>query len=232
MSLLDCGCGPGSITVDLTERVAPGQVTGIDVGESSIALARELATERKVSNVRFEVASVYELPFPDNTFDAVFSHNMPEHLNDPAKCFQEMHRVLKPGGVIGVRDVDGSGLLVSDPWEEEFKEANGVLLKNWLKTSGTPYMGKRLREYLNEAGFAWIVARGSYENYPTQESLKRSMDMFASVYEERAFIDSVVEAGIANEKQMTEYAGIIREFGKHPDSFLANAHCEAIGWKP
>jgi ubiquinone/menaquinone biosynthesis C-methylase UbiE len=120
--------------VDLTERVAPGQVTGIDVGESSIALARELATERKVSNVRFEVASVYELPFPDNTFDAVFSHNMPEHLNDPAKCFQEMHRVLKPGGVIGVRDVDGSGLLVSGPWEEEFKEANGVLLKNWLKT--------------------------------------------------------------------------------------------------
>ncbi len=53
MSLLDCGCGPGSITVDLAERAAPGQVTGLDVGESSIEAARELAVERGVSNVRF-----------------------------------------------------------------------------------------------------------------------------------------------------------------------------------
>lgn len=75
MSLLDCGCGPGSITVGLAERVAPGQVIGVDVGESSIEAAQRLAVERGVSNVRFQVASVYELPFPEGTFDAVFTHN-------------------------------------------------------------------------------------------------------------------------------------------------------------
>ncbi|MDA0768856.1 MAG: methyltransferase domain-containing protein [Chloroflexi bacterium] len=231
MSLLDCGCGPGSITVGLAERVAPGQVIGIDVGESSIALAQRLAVERGVTNVRFEVASAYELPFPENTFDAVFSHNMPEHLQDPLKAFEEMQRVLKPGGVIGVRDVDASGLLAFGPVEKRFRSALNIFLEDWLKVSGTPYMGRRLRVLLRDAGFKRLFAQGSYDKNPTEESLTSMMDIFATACEEPAFIDRVIESGLADERKMNELALAIREFGRHPDSFFANAHCEAVGWK-
>ena len=82
MSLLDCGCGcgPGSTTIELAQRLAPGQVTGIDIGAESVKQAQALARDLNVSNVSFQVASIYELPFPDNSFDAVFTHVVLAHL--------------------------------------------------------------------------------------------------------------------------------------------------------
>src|SRR5262249_8436557 len=69
--LLDAGCGPGTITMGLARAVQPGLVVGIDIEESQLASARERA-EREGLNVEFRRASVYELPFQDGSFDAVF----------------------------------------------------------------------------------------------------------------------------------------------------------------
>src|SRR5262245_3152668 len=73
MRLLDCGCGPGSITVDLAQAVAPGEVIGIDLRGDALAQGRALARERKIANVTFQTASVYQLPYPDSSFDAAFA---------------------------------------------------------------------------------------------------------------------------------------------------------------
>ncbi len=73
MFLLDCGIGVGSLTLDLAERVAPGRVVGVDLDESQLAMARTEAEGRGLTNVRFEVASIYELPFPDGSFDAALA---------------------------------------------------------------------------------------------------------------------------------------------------------------
>src|SRR5215470_14135725 len=73
MRLIDCGCGPGSITIDLARIVAPGDVVGIDRRQASLSDARKFARERGVANVAFEVANVYQLPFPDRSFDAAFA---------------------------------------------------------------------------------------------------------------------------------------------------------------
>ena len=90
MSLLDCGCGPGANTTSLADAVAPGQVVGIDLEESQIELAKAHAAERGVTNVGFEVGSVYALPFPDASFDAAFAHTVLQHLRDPAKALEEI----------------------------------------------------------------------------------------------------------------------------------------------
>lgn len=231
MSLLDCGCGSGSITVGLAERVAPGQVTGVDVGESVVEAAQIHANDLSVANVQFQVASVYELPFPEGAFDAVFTHNMVEHLQEPQTALAEMLRVLKPGGVLGVRDIDGGGMLISGPNEDYVRQMTDVLFGNWDKVSGSPYIGRRLKALLREAGFVRVSGQASYDSYPTQESLIGVMEIFASTFEERSYVDKVTENGISNEKKMREIAHGLREFGKHPDSFLANAHCEVVGWK-
>ena len=68
------------------------KVVGIDVAADTIQRARQLATERTLSNARFEVGSVYALPFPDNSFDAVFSHALFEHLTDKPKALHEIRR--------------------------------------------------------------------------------------------------------------------------------------------
>lgn len=106
MALLDCGSGPGSITAGLAKVVALGDTVGIDIEPTVVEQARENATSQGLSNLRFEVASIYELPFPDESFDAVFAHTVLQHLSEPVKALGEIHRVMKPGGVVGLRESD------------------------------------------------------------------------------------------------------------------------------
>jgi ubiquinone/menaquinone biosynthesis C-methylase UbiE len=110
MRLLDLGCGPGSITLGLAEKVAPGEVVGVDLQPSQVAQAQELSAARGVKNVRFEIADVYRLPFPDASFDAVFAHVVLMHLREPVRALMEMRRVLRPGGIVGCATVIGAGV--------------------------------------------------------------------------------------------------------------------------
>ena len=143
MSVLDCGCGSGSITLGLAEAVAPGEVVGIDISKDPIEHARKSALEKSVSNVRFEVASVLEIPFPDESFDAVFSHAVLEHLSSPLVALTEMRRVLKPGGFVGIADVDVDGLIVSPP-EGPISEMFKLWYRVWEHNGGNPRIGKHL----------------------------------------------------------------------------------------
>ena len=100
MCLLDCGCGPGSITADLANLGAAREVIGIDVDATQLELARAHADAAGVSNIRFEKGDVRQLHFDDESFDAVFTHGVIEYVSDPVATFAEIRRVLKPGGVL------------------------------------------------------------------------------------------------------------------------------------
>ena len=160
MRLLDCGCGPGTITTGLADIIAPGEVVGFDNGPEQVELARSHAAANNISNVTFQVASIYEIPFPNESFDAVFSHNVLEHLEEPMDALKEAHRVLKPGGVIGVRDLEADGMVIS-PLTPILKESVEVVVKVWESLSGSPRMGKTLRSLLQQTGFIDVQATGS-----------------------------------------------------------------------
>ena len=114
MTLLDCGCGPGSITTGLAQAVSPGEVIGVDLEESQLEIARASAAELGLGTVRFDTGNAYELAYRDDHFDAVFSHALLEHMLDPLAVLKELHRVLKRGGVIGIRSIDLAATLTSD----------------------------------------------------------------------------------------------------------------------
>ncbi len=114
-AVLDCGCGPGTITLGIARRVSPGEVVGLDREPSQVDRASRAAEQEALSNVRFQVADCYSLPFDDCTFDRVFSHALMEHLAEPVRAIREMHRVLKPGGVIGLCSPDWGGFILSPP---------------------------------------------------------------------------------------------------------------------
>ena len=71
--ILDCGCGPGSITVGLAQWAPDGETVGIDIGAEQLDGARALARDLGVNNVTFRQADIFDLPFEDDTFDVVFS---------------------------------------------------------------------------------------------------------------------------------------------------------------
>src|SRR5215813_1930647 len=76
LSVLDCGCGVGSITLDLAELVSPGKVIGVDMDEGQLQVARATAETRSLTNVLFEQGDVYQLRFESSSFDAALAHTL------------------------------------------------------------------------------------------------------------------------------------------------------------
>jgi ubiquinone/menaquinone biosynthesis C-methylase UbiE len=98
-TVLDIGCGTGSLALLAKEKVGPGQVFGIDASPEMIARARRKAA-RAGADVAFAVAPAQALPFDDNSIDVALSTLMLHHLPRPSRdeLAKEIRRVLKPGG--------------------------------------------------------------------------------------------------------------------------------------
>jgi ubiquinone/menaquinone biosynthesis C-methylase UbiE len=93
--VLEVGCGAG---VDLARFAKGGAlVSGVDLAESAIALARANFAQQGLHG-EFQVANGERLPFPDDCFDLVFAHGVVQYTADPKQLVEECRRVLKPGG--------------------------------------------------------------------------------------------------------------------------------------
>jgi ubiquinone/menaquinone biosynthesis C-methylase UbiE len=109
-SVLDVGCGTGTLTIAAKHRVGPlGTVTGVDASPEMIARARKKTRKEGVA-VNFQMATAQSLPFRDAAFDVVLSSVMLHHLPDDARalCISEIRRVLRPGGRFLAIDFGGS----------------------------------------------------------------------------------------------------------------------------
>jgi ubiquinone/menaquinone biosynthesis C-methylase UbiE len=110
-SVLDVGCGTGTLAIAAKRRVGPtGKVYAIDASPEMIAKARKKAKTAGVEVV-FKSGIVEALPFQEESFDAVLSTLMLHHLPAAAReqCAREMRRVLKPGGRVLALDFASSG---------------------------------------------------------------------------------------------------------------------------
>jgi ubiquinone/menaquinone biosynthesis C-methylase UbiE len=139
--VLDVGCGTGSLALAAKTLVgADGVVQGIDASNEMIERARNKAQARGVP-AGFAVASVEALPFPDGSFDVVFSTLMMHHLPRPVRrvCAEEMARVLRPGGRVMVADFQSSS------------RARGGWLARLHRHGGVG--SNEIRELLTSAGF-------------------------------------------------------------------------------
>ena len=160
-AVLDAGCGPGTITLGLARKAAPGHVIGIDVEDAQFEQARATA-QREGLNVEFRQASVYRLPFDDQQFDAVFSHALLEHLSDPSAAIAEFRRVLKPAGLIGLKAGDLGGLLI-DADSEGPAQAFASYIALQRQGDKDPNVGRKLGRLMRRAGFSVEKMTASYE---------------------------------------------------------------------
>lgn len=222
MEVLDCGCGPGTITVGLAQRVAPGLVTGIDQSEAQCEVATAHAQEEGVENVRFQAASIYSLPFSAGQFDAVFVHAVFEHLGEPQRATQELFRVLRPGGVIGLRSPDWAGFLL-EPESEEAEAALDCYEALQTRNGGTPHAGRKLSRWLRAAGFENITP-----------SITGECHVEASIPAEYLALrlDAAGTSGEVSPEEAERHAANLRAWGSHPDALFLSAWCEAVGFRP
>jgi len=226
MHVLDAGCGPGPITLGLAAAVAPGEVVGIDLQPSLVEHARALAVQHGVVNVRFEVANIYDLPFPDGSFDAAFSNRVLQQLREPVRALAELRRVLRPGGIAGVCDLDYGGRLIAP--ETSLQKCYSLLERVQPHIGANFYIGRHHRRLLLEAGFmrteagASIRSAGSLEE--TREFavfLKASVSRFTPTALAEGWIDQATVDAIVAE---------IDAWAERPDAFHAGTTCKALGW--
>lgn len=233
MRLLDCGCGPGSITVDLGQALAPGEAIGIDLREDALAQGRTLARERGITNVTFETASVYQLPYPDGTFDAAFACAVLQHLAAPLAALKEMRRVLKSGGVIGL--VDGSSTIT-------FRYPTNPLLEKWDRlralerehNTGRSSDALQLRALLRQAGFTRTLASGQMttEAGPPAGSPEATRTVAQNhLIRLRGMLgDLAIAQGWTTKRELEQIAEALIAWGEAPDAFYARPAFTAIGW--
>jgi len=226
MRLLDAGCGPGSITLGLAETLAPGKVIGVDNQRALVEQARALAAARGATTTRFEVADVYGLPFADHSFDAAFANGVLMHLREPVRALMELRRVLRPGGIAGIRDPDwGTSLYVPTP----------PLLEQWLAmrvrvrqhNGGDPFLSRRYRRLLLEAGFVRAEASASVESAGSLEDTCRHAAFLKAQLQGLA--RTVVAQGWMGQKAVNAIAAEIDAWAQRADAFTATTWCQAVG---
>jgi len=221
--LLDIGCGPGTITVGLAKAVAPGEVVGMDLAESQIELARQRAADNKLENARFIAGSIYEMPFGDEGFDAVLAHTVFEHLKEPVPALREIRRVLKPGGLVGLRSPDWGGFIVH-PLSPEIRSGMELFESMQTANGGDVLAGRKLKEWTIAAGFREVKWSATFE----------FTDDVPGISE---FLASQMELHAAGEKRqvnggaIARYADAFRKLPALPGAIFGGAMGEVIAYK-
>jgi ubiquinone/menaquinone biosynthesis C-methylase UbiE len=102
--VLDYGCGPGSYISPLAELVGEsGKVYALDIHPLAIRKVKDIASKKKLANVE-TILSDCQTGLPDNSLDVVLLYDIFHHLSDRDKVLKELHRVLKPDGVLSFSD--------------------------------------------------------------------------------------------------------------------------------
>lgn len=150
--VLEAGCGVGAQTVILARNSPEASITSIDISGESIEKARLLAEKEELTNVCFQVADIFNLPFEDETFDHVFICFVLEHLKNPLDALLSVKRVIKKGGTITVIEGDhGSSYFY--PRSDEGMRAIQCLIDIQELLGGNSLIGRELYPLLNGADF-------------------------------------------------------------------------------
>ncbi|MBN2371150.1 MAG: methyltransferase domain-containing protein [Vicinamibacteria bacterium] len=149
--VLEAGCGTGAQTVYLAARNPGARFTSIDVAETSLHNARCAVRERGLTNVDFQQADIYNMPFAAGSFDHVFVCFVLEHLDRPIEALARLRGVLKPGGTITVVEGD-HGSAYFHPDSAWARQAIHCLIELQARKGGDALIGRRLFPLLTAAG--------------------------------------------------------------------------------
>ncbi|MDJ0961547.1 MAG: methyltransferase domain-containing protein [Acidimicrobiia bacterium] len=231
MSILDLGCGPGSITVGLARYVAPGRVVGVDAAPAALEHARTDAAEQHMDTVEFVESDVYTLPFDDGTFDVVYAHQLLQHLADPVAALDEARRVLRSGGYIAVRDAD-YGTMTHHPHDDR--------LDRWLEmystlaraNGGEPNAGRRLVGWVRAAGFEHLHPTTGTWVFATPDERRWWADLWAGRIDVPTLRSRALDLGLATVDDMAEIQAAFSEWADEPDGWFAFIQGEVLATKP
>lgn len=227
MKVLDIGCGPGSITIDLARLVPQGHVTGVEYVPDPLQEARSLAAAQGVTNVSFEIGDIHSLPFVNGSFDVVHAHQVLQHIADPVGALQEMRRVTKPGGVVACRE---SASMTWYPDSEKLGTWYEVTSRMATAKGGNPHPGKYIHVWAEEAGFTRENIKTSAGSWCFSSDEER--EYWGGSMGERArssgFVAMELKGGFSTAEELKTIANGWDEFRKDKHAWFGLLHGEVL----
>ncbi|MEO5974858.1 MAG: methyltransferase domain-containing protein [Ilumatobacteraceae bacterium] len=225
--ILDVGCGPGSLTNDFGSKCPQGSVVGVDISEKVVEIA--MASEHP-ANVSFEIVDAYNLPFANNSFDVVHAHQVLQHVSDPVALLTEMSRVVRPTGVIAVRDSQYSEF----KWSPKSSE-----LDKWLTTyisiakfcQGEPDAGRHLENWALEASLDIVRKTSSKWVFETPEEVTWWGETWADRVLNSNFADHARTLGLLSDLELQNIHDGWISWSRSTPAFFVIPHDEVIARK-
>lgn len=155
-SILEAGCGVGAQTVTLVKNSPAARFTSIDISQESLRTAEARTKAAGYTNVIFQKADIFDLPFPDESFDHIFACFVLEHLNNPIDALLHLKEKLKKGGSITVIEGD-HGSTYFHPGSPEAWKTIQCLIDLQAQAGGNALIGRQLFPLLQSAGFQNIA---------------------------------------------------------------------------
>ena len=245
--ILDIGCGPGSITLDLARLVPEGHVTGADISEDSIESARQHAQNQNVSNVEFLVANATDLTrFDSESFDVVHAHQVMLHLPKPVNVIKDIRRMLKPGGIFSTRDnalktwIPESAAVAKGCTYAHRTRGNAnlrryinakrvvAMYERLIRAKGAdPTFGRVNHTAAHDAGFEWSKIETSSWGWEwsTEAEINNMVEGTKGL---RA---PLVKTGFGTDEDMDEVEAGYAEWGRMPESRFMATDGALLCWK-
>jgi len=229
MSLLDVGCGPGSITADLAARLAPGTVVGIDPAPEVVEQARAAVAGLPVG-VRVEVGDVLDWtsgPAGPEHFDVVHAHQVLQHVADPVAVLRAMAARCAPGGLVAARDGDYSAfawfprLPELDRWLALYRQAARA-------NGGEPDAGPRLAGWARQAGLTDVTTTASTWCFATDDDRAWWGGMWAERILSSALTRQLLDTGLSTQTELAEISAAWRRWAADTDGVFIVTHGEIL----
>jgi len=219
-TLLDVGCGPGSLSIQLAEMVSTsGFVHAVDVQSEQFPSAH-------ADNIQFQQASIFQLPFADKTFDAILAHAILYHLNDQHSALLELKRVLKPGGLLGIRDAEFGGD-VCYPKVDGLDQAWDIAEACFNAAGSDIYFGRKQSSSLIKSGFEILSLSASYDIFC--HSSGYSPQGFSLFWQN--YIQEHADTTSYTKEAIDRATAAVKRWGNHPDAYYGRTRCEAVAHK-
>jgi ubiquinone/menaquinone biosynthesis C-methylase UbiE len=228
LGLLDVGCGPGTLTVDLAGRVAPGRVLGVDSSPDVVAAAEEHARERAATNVELRAGDFRTMGLEPGSFDVVHAHQVLQHLREPVAALREMAALARPdGGIVAARDADYAAMTWApaderlDHWAELYQ---AVTTRNGADANA----GRHLPRWARLAGLTDVTYTTSTWTFVAPADRAWWSETWAERIVSSQLASQAIDYGLATRPELEAVAAGWRAWAQDTDAVFTVVHGEIL----